>query len=200
MSNSPYVIAMNGIPGSGKTTIARLIGVKFKWEFLNPEQYRNYNDNFSIGSAPNVDECWYLDAESSLKANKNVIMDATFHTLKKRKKLYNFVAKNKCKLLIISCIADYDTLLERLNLQNKNGTKMFKNKINDILDYFSKTIEDVKNDSNKPAILEINTTKMEISLYNITDPSIVNKIVSFLNEHFGPMRLNVDPVALNDEN
>lgn len=171
---------MNGLPGTGKTTTAIKIRDALDIKILNPSMFRTERP-LSLVESQIVDKEWYTSTEKYIKTRKSVIMDATFHTRKKREKLYRFGNRLNCNLIFIHCICNPQTAIARLRHQEFLKEKVFYYDISEMVSAYANTYEPVLKDHQNPPIIEYNTKIQKLKIYNPPSKSeLFNQIIKIL--------------------
>lgn len=138
--NVNKVICMSGLPGSGKSTITKELNKK-GYDILCPDNYRyelakkiNGNEDKYESELQDIlqsfnKEAWditYSKLENNIKNKIPTVIDATFTTIKQRRKIVNFVKALKEKIDIICIDNDLETTLIR-NLNRSQTIITYKN-------------------------------------------------------------------------
>jgi predicted kinase len=95
--NTPHVIIMVGIPGSGKTTFAEHFAKTFKAPYINP---RDISDLAGI-DAEATEKVTKLLFDELLKTNRTLIYEGSTYARTQRMALENMVTKAGYKALLV---------------------------------------------------------------------------------------------------
>jgi hypothetical protein len=123
------MIVVCGLPGSGKSTIARILGAQTRYQILNSDVVRKqlagipltthstaeygkglYGESFNARTY----DCLLKQAEDCLKAGTGVIVDATFKDSPHRRQFVEMSSRLGLPVLFVECQANEEKILERL--------------------------------------------------------------------------------------
>ncbi|MFA5176327.1 MAG: AAA family ATPase [Candidatus Nanoarchaeia archaeon] len=132
MKNTLIVFA--GLPGTGKTTLCKLIQKKVNCKFFDSDLYAKKKGFHKIFMGARNEkeqrklrEKFYGDKVNEikrlLKTHKLVVFDAVFDREKLRKKFYSMVDKVNARLIIIKVIAPEKITLKRINADKKHFSR-----------------------------------------------------------------------------
>jgi aminoglycoside phosphotransferase family enzyme/predicted kinase len=131
-TRDPYpvgVIIVCGLAGSGKSTIARIVGARTGYQVLNSDTVRKQLAGVPISShsAPDYGEGLYSEsfnartydcllkrAEECLQSGIGVIVDATFKNQQHRQQFLELSSRECLPVLFVECRASEETTLQRL--------------------------------------------------------------------------------------
>ncbi len=135
----PALLAVCGMVGTGKSTVAQILGDRTGFEVLNsdtvrkrlaripktvhvPEEYqtRIYNNDFTRLTY----ETLLGGAERSLRAGKGVIVDATFKEPRYRKFFLNLAACLRVPVFFIECQAKKPEIFRRLRERERRSNEV----------------------------------------------------------------------------
>lgn len=130
------IVAVCGLTGSGKSTIARVLGARTGYQILNSDVVRKQMAGVPLTShareaygaglySESADALTYErlvnHAESCLQTGKGVIIDATFKNPTHRRKLIELSARLRVPLFFGECRASEATSLRRLQEREKKA-------------------------------------------------------------------------------
>jgi aminoglycoside phosphotransferase family enzyme/predicted kinase len=123
------IIVVCGLAGSGKSTIARILGARTGYQIFNSDVIRKqlagipstshsqdeygtglYSDSFNALTY----DCLLKQAECSLKAREGVIVDATFKDPQHRRLVIEMSSRTGVPVLFVECRASEETTFRRL--------------------------------------------------------------------------------------
>ena len=131
------IIIVCGLAGSGKSTIARIVGARTGYQLLNSDVVRKqlagvphnshltqeygkglYTESFNALTY----DCLLKQAEESLQSGTGVIVDATFKSRQHRQQFLELSSRHRLPMLFVECRASEEKTLERLkNRQLRPG-------------------------------------------------------------------------------
>ena len=131
-ASGPYpsaIIVVCGLAGSGKSSIARILGARTGYQILNSDVIRKQlagipltshsPDDYGIGlydesvNALTYDS-FMKQAEGCLKSGKGVILDATFRSPQYRQRFMELSSRLRLPVLFVECRASEEATLRRL--------------------------------------------------------------------------------------
>jgi len=133
-STKPLLFLVNGITGTGKSTVALKIAVDYHAHQINTDvvrkelagidKFERHHDKLNTGlyDPKNVDftyEKVMEKASNLLKKGENVVLDATFQKRKYREMAQHIAAKNHANLVIIQCTCPDEVVKKRLEQRLK---------------------------------------------------------------------------------
>ena len=112
----PKLVVMCGLQGSGKSTIAEELSLKYNMIVLSSDKLRK--------EFPDCENDWifrrlYSQANIALKQGLNVIIDATNITIKYRKQIFLNI-KEPCKKICYIVNTPYEICVERVENRNED--------------------------------------------------------------------------------
>jgi hypothetical protein len=124
---APSLVAVCGLPGTGKSTVARMIGEVTGFQVLGSDVVRKRLAAISrTGAATRGESIYGADftrrtyaellgrSEELLRRGRGVIVDATFQDAEHRRWFANLSAKNAVPLLFLECRAEPEEVRRRL--------------------------------------------------------------------------------------
>lgn len=132
MKKKSILVIFAGLPGTGKTTLCKLLEKKIKCKFFDSDYYakktglyRKFKKIKSEKESKELREKFYdkkvKEIEKLLKKNNVVTFDAVFDKEKLRIKFYRMTKKINAKLIIIVATAPSKVVIQRI----RNDTKHF---------------------------------------------------------------------------
>jgi predicted kinase len=111
-----------GLPGTGKSTLSRLLSKKLGWLHLNTDIIReqlNLRGKYDNHSKERVYREMYEATKKQLTAQKSVIVDGTFYLKKHRQSYYDLAATYQCSIKWIEMQADDETVQSRISKKRR---------------------------------------------------------------------------------
>lgn len=115
------MIIVCGLPGTGKTTVAKKIALKIGGILLRTDVIRKElkEENYSQKARQGVYDEMFRRARQLLKESQNVVLDATFYSRKWRKIAKNIAKSLKVDFKIIEVVCPQE--LVRKRMQKRKG-------------------------------------------------------------------------------
>ena len=111
------VIAVFGLPGSGKSTFARGLSKRLKIRHFNTDIIRhvlNMRQQYDSESKERVYKVLLKEAQSELSQGRSVIIDGTFYTRKLQNSIKDLAEEFNIQAKWIEVFADEDVIRERI--------------------------------------------------------------------------------------
>jgi hypothetical protein len=111
------LIMVCGLPGTGKTSVSKIIARKINGIILRTDVIRKQiikEPEYTEREKRRVYENLLRETEDSIKEGENVILDATFYKKSLRKQIYDLARKANSELIIIECVCDERKVFERM--------------------------------------------------------------------------------------
>jgi len=112
----PKLVVMCGLQGSGKSTIAEELSLKYNMIVLSSDKLRK---EFPDENNEFIFRRLYNQANIALKQGLNVILDATNITIKSRKQIFLNI-KEPCKKICYIVNTPYEVCIERVKKRNED--------------------------------------------------------------------------------
>lgn len=120
MFGQPELIVMCGLSGSGKSTWAKNEAKEWGCEIVSSDDIRaELGDVNDQSQNDKVFRIFYQRIRDNLKANNHVIADATFLTIKERKRLLNEIDGIKCYRECVIMATPYKDCIVRNNARER---------------------------------------------------------------------------------
>ncbi|WMJ73544.1 AAA family ATPase [Cytophagaceae bacterium ABcell3] len=116
------VIAITGLPGSGKSWFAKKLSEKLNATYFNSDQVRNNafsKKDYSPQGKIQVYKKMYNLAQEALKTNNTVVLDATFHKQSTRDSLKAHFPEVEIKW--IKVVANETLIIDRLSKKRQDS-------------------------------------------------------------------------------
>lgn len=131
MEKKSILVIFAGLPGTGKTTLCKLLEKKIKCKFFDSDYYakrtglyKKFKRIKSKKESKELREKFYdkkvKEIEKLLKKNKVVTFDAVFDKEKLRKKFYSMLNKINARLIIIVVNAPSKIVIQRIIKDTKH--------------------------------------------------------------------------------
>lgn len=118
------LIVICGLPGVGKSQVAKILGKKFNGEILSTDILRQEKDHFkkatlkkrflSFSFKKSTYQKLFLLVKDLIKNEKNLILDGTFFKKNLREKAKDLAKKFKTKFILIEVICDEKEVKKRI--------------------------------------------------------------------------------------
>jgi len=111
------LIMVCGLPGTGKTTLAKAVAEKTDAVYLNSDSIRMSmlkEREYTEEEKKQIYEAMFEEAEKQMKDGKNVVLDATFYKKELRERAKSVADELKTAFFIIECVTHEDLLKERI--------------------------------------------------------------------------------------
>lgn len=113
------LVAIFGLPGSGKTTFGKLLAHRLKGIHLNSDIVRsvlNLRSHYDPDSKDRVYEALFSEVRKQLERGKNVVVDATFHHRARRDQARELANQLEVPIFWIELRADEKEIRKRIAL------------------------------------------------------------------------------------
>ncbi|MDD3241816.1 MAG: AAA family ATPase [Bacilli bacterium] len=144
-NSKPFIILLDGITGTGKSTISRMIKDRIDIEIINNDKVRHFLSMTSfIGDFKDeqriVKKINYFRLEENLKNNNNCLLDSDISNNFDTK--IEMIKKLGYKYVIIRIIYDRDKVLMRIKDRKKDIEIEKSINLSDTYNYSNATLED----------------------------------------------------------
>jgi len=113
ISNPSLMICFSGIPGSGKTSLAKKFERKYKGVRISNDQIRRIIEKLKISDLKDIiHEYDYYILENYPYKNKLIILDSSID--RKYKKVFEIAKKKKWKVFVIKMGFSYEEIIKRM--------------------------------------------------------------------------------------
>jgi predicted kinase len=125
-----------GLAGSGKSTIARIVGARTGYQILNSDVIRKQLAGVPITTHPtqeygkglydeSINRLTYRgllqQAEECLRSSRGVILDATFKNSQHRRQVMDLSSELRVPVLFVECQANEETTVRRLKRRRQRA-------------------------------------------------------------------------------
>ncbi len=120
------LIIICGLPGTGKTTLAKAVAEKINAVYLNSDSIRMSmleEREYTEEEKKRVYEAMFVEAEKQLTEGKNVVLDATFYKKELRETAEGVAKKADVGFFIVECVTHEDLLKERIFKRKKEESE-----------------------------------------------------------------------------
>ena len=124
-SLSPTMIALTGIMGTGKTTLARFLCEQLPNHVrMNTDEVRRIlgKEKFDPADTPKVNEHIYLTMRLLFSEHRGVVSDSANKTKIVRERLYTLARESKAPIVVIECVCNAETSIRRITARPPKGT------------------------------------------------------------------------------
>ncbi|MCI0617127.1 ATP-binding protein [bacterium] len=189
------LILMCGLPGAGKTTTAHRIrqalgdAIVVSRDFIrNRYKLNGHIDEYPKGEITKIDEIFYADVKNILPNFSTVILDATFKESIQRQTAFDFALKHGCQLFLIECICSDPIRLKRLNKQRILGQKKFIKPLEELMEYYKKSMQEPQKQLEGLSFLQLDTENNHVESRSIQEQAFpfVKQLVEILERPFEP--------------
>jgi len=111
------LIAICGLPGSGKSTIADILSKKIKAVVLRTDEIRRKlieKPSYTESEKELVYKVMFIIAEYLLKQGIPCILDATFNREERRREVVKLAEKINVPFIFVECVCNEEIIRERL--------------------------------------------------------------------------------------
>jgi len=133
-----YCILISGIPASGKSTMARMLGKELglpviskddiKEKLFDDVGFRSREEKVNLGTA--AMNIMYYTAEQLMQAGLPFILENNFEYAS-REKLLELLEKHGCRVLTVTLTGDYETIYHRYLKRNVSPDRHRGHVVND---------------------------------------------------------------------
>lgn len=113
-----------GLPGSGKSFFAKRLALKMDGVYFSSDKLRkkiNMSEKYTLTDKTLVYQKMESQAEEYLRANRSVILDATFYFQKFRKSIISLSKRLYCPHFLIQIVADEVLAEERVGKSREDS-------------------------------------------------------------------------------
>ncbi len=112
----PYTVIVMGLPGSGKTFLARQLAPVLGAAHISSDQVRDQyqlRGKYTLREKQRVYQHMLEQAAPHLQGGQSVLLDGTFHLRRFRQLVEDFTTAYDCRLFCIEVTADEDAIRQR---------------------------------------------------------------------------------------
>jgi len=150
------LVLVMGLPGTGKSTVARILAKEMRAEILRTDEIRKNlirSPKYDEKEKEMIYEEMLLTAEQLLSGGANVILDATFYKEELRNRAKKIAEKLEKKFFIIECKAGDEVIKRRMEKRRKN-IKSLSDADFEVYKKLKEKFEPVKENSRMHVILD----------------------------------------------
>ena len=189
METTPILILVNGLPCTGKTTIAKEVSKRLGYPLITKDSIKEVLfDHFGYSSRSwskklslATYEIMFTQAKSMVKSGYSLVLEANFPRKLTEEKINKLGDPRNFILLELWCVTDPDTLLVRFKTRSISNSR-HPGHLDSIVFYELQELTKKGEDGHLGlggAIIKINTTD-----YSQVDfPSIINNIQDYIPEY-----------------
>lgn len=123
-SEKPKILAMVGLTGSGKSTVAKICAEEFVLSLINNDSIRSGLNEWSQ-DCTNLRVIYEETAIKILKDGGNVVLDSDFVSILKRASLRAKARKVGAKIIYVRVFCDIDTVIGRIMKADYSAMSIF---------------------------------------------------------------------------
>lgn len=132
-----YII--RGLPGSGKTTLARKLSQRYYCEYFEADQYFEHDGEYRFDSRllSEAHRVCFFNTMNALSDGKDVIVANTFTTLKEMRDYIDSAIANGHKVTVIHCEEQYGSIhnVPHTSIERMKARWLDKEKLAEIYNY-----------------------------------------------------------------
>jgi len=130
--SKPAVVFVIGLPGSGKTTIAKKMADLLGFPLITTEIVRVHllaiekeaaDIDFSPEELSQTYNVMYLITESMLRGGSGVVVDGVFRSWEQRERIFDIAKQFNTPVLGLEVTCEEPVLLERIKARKARGTR-----------------------------------------------------------------------------
>lgn len=151
----PLVILLAGLPGTGKSTLARKLARRYKLEHISTDSVRKRifrdvrRDNFGKGSYSNkqrmvVYDTIYYVLYTLLKHGVGCVLDGTFYQDQMRAKIGRICARFNAKYILVMVTCPEEIINKRFEEREKRERRTLSDADSKIYERFKQLFEQTK--------------------------------------------------------
>ncbi len=120
------LVMICGLPGTGKTTLAKAVAEKIDAVSINSDSIRMSmleEREYTEEEKKMIYQAMFEEAGKNLKEGKNVVLDATFYKKELRESVEEVAKEAGTGFFIVECVTHEDLLKERIFKRKKEETE-----------------------------------------------------------------------------